>query len=332
MTRYVIVGAGALGALLAAQLRGASIDTVLVARGRNLDVIRESGLTIHRPDATDVVEIDVVGTPGEVHLTPDDIIVLATKTQDAEQALQDWSWQPVSGSGVAADLPIVTLHNGLSAEDAALRRFSRVVGVSMWIAASHIEPGVVVSPGWPLIGIAWVGALGLATTELADRIAADFETAGYRARPVDDIRAVKAHKLLGNLSNALDLFDGSPEELDRVRQLIIGEANAAYSAADIVPVDPSSGLEAGSVSLDIRPVPGQVNGKRSTWQSFARGRGSEIDFLNGEIVYLGRRHGTSTPVNERVQRVLGALATAGGGVQSQPISLVLTTNTSKEPA
>jgi 2-dehydropantoate 2-reductase len=323
-----VIGAGALGALLAAQFHTAGISTVLVARGENLAVIRDHGLTIHRPDGTDVVRLPVVvGSPSEVTLGADDVIVLATKTQDVEAILQDWSWQPVAGDGVAAGLPIVTLQNGLATENAVLRRFDIVYGASLWIAVSYLFAGQVVAPSWPVIGIAWIGALGSGTSSAALAIASDFERAGYRAGVVDDIRGVKAHKLLGNLSNALDLFAGTADELGEAREQILAEAAQTYAAAAILPVDPTADSSAGFATLDIREVPGQLGGKRSTWQSFARGAGSEVDFLNGEIVLLGRLHGIPTPVNARVQRVLGVLSITGGGPELQDISTITPTPT-----
>ncbi|MGU7714727.1 2-dehydropantoate 2-reductase N-terminal domain-containing protein, partial [Escherichia coli] len=87
-----------------------------------------------------------------------DSVVLAVKAQDAEQALAAMAWRPLSGGGAVADLPVVTLQNGLSAEAIAARRSAAVVGVSVGIAASHLRPGEVVSPSWPTIGVARVGA------------------------------------------------------------------------------------------------------------------------------------------------------------------------------
>jgi 2-dehydropantoate 2-reductase len=53
-----------------------------------------------------------------------------------------------------------------------------------------------------------------------------------------------------------------------------------------------------------RPRPGG-----SSWQSLARGSGSiETDFLNGEVVLLGRLHGVPTPRNAALQRLAGRLA------------------------
>ena len=47
----------------------------------------------------------------------------------------------------------------------------------------------------------------------------------------------------------------------------------------------------------------------SSWQSVLRGTGNvETDYLNGEIVALGRRYGIATPVNELLQRRANEMA------------------------
>jgi 2-dehydropantoate 2-reductase len=62
----------------------------------------------------------------------------------------------------------------------------------------------------------------------------------------------------------------------------------------------------------MRRIDGERRGGGSTWQSLARGLGStEADFLNGEIVLLGRLHGVATPVNGLLQRLAGAAAREG---------------------
>ncbi len=61
--------------------------------------------------------------------------------------------------------------------------------------------------------------------------------------------------------------------------------------------------------MQLRPVGGQRRGGGSSWQSLARGtRRIEADYLNGEVVLLGRLHGVDTPVNEVLQRVANCLA------------------------
>jgi 2-dehydropantoate 2-reductase len=52
-------------------------------------------------------------------------------------------------------------------------------------------------------------------------------------------------------------------------------------------------------------VNGQMRGGGSTWQSIERGLPSvETDYLNGEIVRLGRLYGVPTPVNTAIQTAM----------------------------
>lgn len=321
MTRYVVIGAGALGGLLAAELHTSGVESLLVARGAHGEAIRSGGLRIRRPDATDVVRVPVASGPGEVTLRSDDVLVLGVKTQDVEAVLQEWSWQPVEGGGVAAGLPVLTLQNGLATEDVVLRRFREVYAATAWIAASHLSPGEVVSPSWPTVGIVWLGRHHSGTDERAEQIAADLRGARFAATAVDDIAAWKAHKLRANITNGLDLFTGSDEDLADVAALLVAELDTVFFAAYIEVVDPATAVD-DLPTLDIGTVPGHEH-RRSTWQSFARGAGSEVDYLNGEIVLLGRRHGIPTPVNEAVQRALGARSAVGSSTEPIDVRILL---------
>ena len=319
MTRYVVIGAGALGGILAAELHDSGHDAVLVARGAHGDAIASGGLRIHRPHGIDVVRVPVVAGPADVELGPDDVLVLAVKAQEVEAVLQAWSWLPVAGGGVAADLPILTLQNGLATEDAVLRRFGEVYAAIVWIAASQLSPGEVISPSWPSVGIVWLGPHHGGKPERAETIAADLRVARFAAAAVPEISRWKAHKLRGNVTNGLDLFDGSEVDLAEAGARLLAELDAVYAAAGIVPIDPAQAVPDLPV-LTIGAMPGHAVHRRSTWQSFARGTGSEIDFLNGEIVLLGRRHGVPTPANEAIQRVLGLRSATGSSTESLDIS------------
>ena len=73
-----------------------------------------------------------------------------------------------------------------------------------------------------------------------------------------------------------------------------------------MPADWASWEEAkarGAAVSAPRPVHGAEHRFSSTWQSLQRGTGRiEVDYLNGEVVLLGRLHGVPTPVNVRVAR------------------------------
>lgn len=304
--RYVIIGAGAVGGALAAELVPAGHDVVLVARGEHGRAIAENGLRVRRPNGVDVVRVAVAAGPDEVRLRSGDVLVLATKTQDAEAALTQWAWQPVDdGSGLAVDLPIITYQNGLATESQALRRFSRVYGATIAIAASYLTPGEIVSPSpRPAVGIVWLGRFPTGVDNLARSFAEDLTGAGFAATAVEDVRQSKAAKLVGNVGNGLDLLEGGDEQRGEARDALRAEALDVLAGAGIS-LPPGGGLDLGGVEFVVLPVDGHVPGRLSTWQSFARGTTSEADHLNGEIVLLGRLHGVDTPVNEQLQRLLG---------------------------
>ena len=308
MTRYVVIGAGALGGLLAAELHASGREVVLIARGEHGRLIGERGLRVARPQGVDVVRLPVAAGPHEVDLRTSDVLVLAVKTQDVEDVLQTWSWRPVAGGGAAADLPVITLQNGLATEDAVLRRFAHVYAGTAWISASHLTAGEVVSPGWPAVGILWLGRHHGGDDHQLDQIAADLRASRFTTTVVPDIARWKAHKLRHNVTNGLDLFGGDADQQAAVGRALMAEVDAVYAAAGIDPVDPVAELDE-LPDTRVGTVPGHEQHQRSTWQSFARGAGSEIDYLNGEIVLLGRRLGVPTPVNATVQRLLGLRAT-----------------------
>ncbi|WP_230670333.1 ketopantoate reductase family protein [Rathayibacter sp. Leaf248] len=297
--RFVVIGAGAVGSVLAAQLHLSGHPVVLVARGEQLRVLRRSGLTVRRPAGDEMVAVPVAAGPEDVAPTRGDVLVLAVKAQDAEAALAEWAWTPLVDGGAGADLPVLTLQNGLAAEDAALRRYRDVFGVSIGIAASFLEPGEVVSPSFPTVGVLWIGRYPDAEDPRAEEYAAILRRAGFAARAVGDISGWKARKLVVNTANGLDLFAGTDVERAQARTALAAEARAVLLA------DGRAIAEDDGTRLVVDPVPGHVPGRLSTWQSFARGAGSEVDLLNGEIVLLSRRTGVPAPVNERLQSLLG---------------------------
>merc|ERR1712232_599510 len=44
--------------------------------------------------------------------------------------------------------------------------------------------------------------------------------------------------------------------------------------------------------------------RSSMWDDLQRGRQTEIEFLNGEIIQLGRLHGVKTPINKGIYRLI----------------------------
>jgi len=120
--RLVIFGAGAIGGVVGARLHESGYAVTLIARGAHLNTIREHGLTLVTPDQRTVLAIDAVGDPGEIAWSGDEIVLLATKSQDTLGALT--ALRVAAGAGV----PVVCLQNGVENERVALRLIDHVYG------------------------------------------------------------------------------------------------------------------------------------------------------------------------------------------------------------
>jgi 2-dehydropantoate 2-reductase len=317
--RYIIIGAGAVGGTIGGCLALAGHDVVLTARGAHLEALRAHGLRLGTPQGTHAIAAPAIGGPDEVDLKPDDVLVLATKSQDSVALLSQWARSPVAGGGIASqDLPVICAQNGVANERFALRRFRRVYGMCVWLPATHAAPGEVAAHGQPQAGLLWVGRYPAGTDETIEQVAADLEASRFLAPLSADVMRWKYRKLLGNLGNAIEALSGRRRlGLDRAPE------GAAVELTDRVTAEGTAALDAAGIGyasaeevrtvrghhVDFAQVPGVSYGGGSSWQSLSRGTGSiEADYLNGEIVLLGREHGVPTPVNETLQRLANQAA------------------------
>jgi 2-dehydropantoate 2-reductase len=302
--RYIIIGTGAVGGVIGGLLAAAGRDVVLVARNRQLEALSTGGLTVATVDSVRHVQPPTAAGPDDVDLRPDDVLVLAVKSQDTATVLEAWADRPVAGGGTAAsELTLVCAQNGVDNERAALRRFAHVVGMCVWLPATFLEPGRVSAGSTPVPGVLTLGAVpvgGPAPTAVSN----DLVAAGFRAPVVDDVMEWKYYKLLSNLGNAVEALCGTGWD-EAARELgarATAEGRAALAAAG-VRVLPDDVHDASRAEFHMGRLPGEEGGG-SSWQSLVRGTGSiETDYLNGEIVLLGRLHGVPTPVNELLQRL-----------------------------
>jgi 2-dehydropantoate 2-reductase len=159
----------------------------------------------------------------------------------------------------------------------------------------------------PVHGTLAVGRFPGGSDACAEELARAFTAAGCEGRASDDVMRLKRGKLLGNLINGIHVLCGDGEEAERLHERAMEEARACFDAAGLT-YEPDLELLSSGMSPP-RPVHGEGHANSSSWQSLQRGTGTiETDFLNGEIVLLGRLHGIPTPVNATVQRLANHLA------------------------
>jgi 2-dehydropantoate 2-reductase len=301
--KFVIYGVGAIGGVLAAKLALAGTEVVGIARGPQLEAIRRDGLLLRAPERENRVRFGAAADPEEVKFEPDDVVVLAMKTQDTPLALQR-----LRAAGVTTQA-IVCAQNGVTNERFALRRFPNVYAMTVIMPATYATPGEVSAFGAPHAGILDLGRYPSGGDETAEAIAAALRGAGFASEVDAEAMQAKYGKLVMNLANIIEAAM-APGEPGGIVKAARAEAEAVYAAAGITYRDLAAHDERRQALMHEAPIAGADRVGSSTKQSLVRHAGSiETDYLNGEIVLLGRLNGVSTPVNAYfsglAQRMIG---------------------------
>lgn len=319
MPRFVIFGPGAIGGVVGALFAKAGQDVVLIARGEHAARMETDGLTLQHGDEEEVFFPTVVRSVNDITWNADDVVFLSVKSQDTLAAVR----------GLAAVAPptisVVCAQNGVDNERVVLRHFANTYGAVVMMPAGHLSPGVVQAHAWPTPGLIDVGRYPSGSDAGAQGIVDALNAIGFNCVVRQDVMRWKYTKLLMNLANAVIALCGfGKDEAAELRKLAREEGIAVLHAAGIDFASDEEDRERRGDHLTLVPMGGKTRTGGSTWQSLARGTGTiETDWLNGEIVALGRTHGVGTPVNEVLQRLTNQAAREGLAPESMEASEIL---------
>jgi 2-dehydropantoate 2-reductase len=302
----VVIGAGAIGAPIAAQLFEHGHPVVLVARGANYDVIAAEGVEVATPERTRRSRVDVVNGVSSLETHPDDVVVLCVKSQDTPDVLDELT------RVTSPDTAVFCAQNGVANERLMSQRFANTYGVCVMSPASYLEPGRVEVFSSPVLGVLDVGRWPKGVDETAVELANVLAESGFASIATDEIETLKWGKLLSNILNALEVLCGRDAMGDSLAERVLDEAVACLTADGVDVARAQSLAEDRSELVHYHSIGGIRRVGSSSWQSVLRGTGNvETDYLNGEIVALGQRYGVATPVNELLQRRANEMARSG---------------------
>ncbi|ANY09404.1 ketopantoate reductase family protein [Pseudonocardia sp. HH130630-07] len=241
MSRYTVVGGGAIGGTLAAHLHRAGHDVQVVdADTAHVAAIRSGGLRVRHPDGSETVADVVARTPDED--APGDLgaVLLAVKSQATAAALD------LIAPRLRPDGWVVSLQNGLN-EDRIAERIGpgRTVAAFVNLFADVESPGVIRDGGR---GALVVGETDGRPSARVDTLVADLQAWGP-ARADGNVTGYLWSKLgFGALLTATALADAPMAELiDRHRALmhrLAGEVLAVAVARGVRP-EPFDGWDPG---------------------------------------------------------------------------------------
>jgi 2-dehydropantoate 2-reductase len=319
----VVVGAGAIGLLVAGQLADAGQPTILLARPAVAAAIEQQRLRVLQDGVLHVAEsLTTITDPAALRAhNPPELAILCVKAYDTAGALP--ALQALHAQ------TILTLQNGIGSEEiladcfGAGRVISGVITSSVEVAApGRIE---VVKRGG--IGLAALASTGQAASA---RALAALRSAGYDAREYADYRALKWSKaLLNMLGNATAaILDMTVEQVYSDARLVALERRGFLETLAVMdalgieavslpryPVRLLAGAMRHMPAILLNPVlrrkiAGGRGGKPPSLQlGLAQGNPrSEGEFLYGAVARAGATAGVDTPINRALWETLRAIA------------------------
>lgn len=328
--KIAVVGAGAIGNLLAAIWERAGEDVTLVVRPGRVEALRISGLR-----ASGIAGSFHVAPKVAAAIPPDTVFAVFTmKSQDLAEACRMHKPHLRKAAFVAAQ-------NGVRAPEIVAAELGiSPVSAILLLNASSLAPGEV---SYNRTGVT---VLGTADASLKNSLP-ELKRLFALVAPVfvtDDIEGAMWSKLVINaMTNSLQALTGKslnqcvndPAIADfAVAQL--KESFGVVRAAGIALINmPGAPMKLFSRALSLPAFLGKAILRRnlggdeqsaivtSTLQSILRRQPTEIEFLNGEFVRLGGKIGYPTPVNRAIVEAIKRIEQTGQFLSREEIAAMV---------
>jgi len=285
--KVAVMGAGAVGCYFGAMLARAGHDVTLIARPQHVEAIGQRGLMFESRGFNGAIPVQATIEPSGVEGA--DIVLFCVKSADTEAAGQSIARY------LKPDVTVLCLQNGVDNAERLQSTIGKIaVPAIVYVATEMAGPGHLRHHGR--------GELIIGPAPACADIARQFSEAAIPTTVSDNVIGDLWAKLITNcaynaLSGVAQLPYGAMLKVKGVTDVIetvIAEClSVAHAAGISVPADVKQ-----AVFALAEAVPGQSS---STAQDLARGKLTEIDYLNGYVVRKGAALGIATPANLALQ-------------------------------
>jgi len=287
--KVTLIGLGAMGSFFAPKLDAClgKDNFRVLAEGERRERLEARGITVNGVNYRfTVISPEMEGDPA-------DLIIIAVKYKDLDQAIRDIRNQ------VGPDTQILCVLNGIGNEE-------RVAAVYGWnhVLYSYMRVSIVMNDGVtnydPEIGMVHFGeAKNEVLSERVLSIKELFDTCGIKYKiDADMIRGIWFKFMCNVGENMTTALLGVPFGAFQVSD----HANALRRRAmqEVILIANRLGIDLGQEDADrqektLRMLP--FENKTSTLVDLENGRKTEVDMFAGEVVRLGQELGIETPVN-----------------------------------
>ncbi len=288
--KVAVMGAGAVGCYYGGMLARAGHAVVLIARRQHVAAIDRDGLRMETTSFDEYVRLAASTDPGAVQGAQ--LVLFCVKSTDTESA------GALVRPHLAPDALVLTLQNGVDNAERLRTVLPQhaVAAAVVYVATEMAGPGHVKHHGR--------GELVIEPSSASEAVAQALIAAGVPTEISGNVRGALWAKLVLNCAyNAVSAITQLPygktvagEGVKDVMRDVVAECLAVAQAEGVQ-------LQ-GDVEASVANLAGSMPSQSSsTAQDLARGKRTEIDYLNGLIVQRGEALGIATPAN----RVLWAL-------------------------
>jgi 2-dehydropantoate 2-reductase len=285
--QVAVIGAGAVGCYYGGLLLRAGHDVTFIGRQPHVDAINAHGLLLDTK--TFKGHLPAKAATDATTLASPDLVLVCVKSADTEQA----------GRSLAGHLrpetSVLSLQNGVdNAQRLRAVTGHAVIPAVVYVGSEMAGPGHIRHHGG--------GDLAIGASAASEALAQTLEAAGVHTTIAGDIEVTLWSKLVINcafnaLSAVANISYGPMLEVEGARDVVTRAVQEAIAVARACGVSMPEDLLGNILNIPTM-MPAQ---KSSTAQDLARGKPSEIDFLNGHVVRKGIELGIPTPTNHALQ-------------------------------
>jgi 2-dehydropantoate 2-reductase len=322
--RIGVIGAGAIGCFVGGKLLAAgAADVVFVGRPRLRDELAAHGLTLRDLSGSSqtVAAARIAFETDPAALAGCDAVLCCVKSAQTREVGHELA------KFIRPDAIVASLQNGVGNADvlrAELPGRTVLPGVVSFNVVPHGGGVFHQTTSGPLM-------LGIGDEPRERALVRALAAAGLDVAVRADLAPDQWTKLVVNLNNAVSALSGAPTReiilspgYRRVLAALIDEALAVLRAAKIRPAR-LRGMPVALMPKVLRlPTPlvrivtaSQIKvdpeARSSMWEDLQRGRATEVDYLNGEIVRLAERAGADARFNRRIVALVHEAEGAGKG-------------------
>ena len=297
-----VLGAGAMGCLFGGLLAEKGLKVTLIDVWKeHIDAINKNGLKMDGFGGDRFIKINATNDPKSI--SPVDVVIVMCKATALEQAL-------INAKNIVGDKTVLmSFQNGIGHEAI----MQNIVGTDKVLGGTTTQASNILGPGHIKNHASlpsWIGEYEGGLSDRVKDIAETFTAYGLETIASDNVKKRKWMKLfaltaVGPLSAIFDMHHtelyvtNKESKLARElgKQIILETRQVAQ--ADGVEVSEDECLE-----MFLKIVDSNQTNKSSMAFDIQYKRKSEIDFINGSVSKIGKKHGVPTPLNDMLYKII----------------------------